>query len=49
MIKTNISIERLMKLNPSVKTREQAEKILHDVKTKPSVSLNDFIAKKRLS
>lgn len=42
-IKTNISIKRFMKLNPSIKTKEKARKILHDVKTKPSINLNSLI------
>ena len=43
-IKTNISVKRLMELNPSIKTIEQAKKILHDVKTKPSISLDKIIS-----
>lgn len=38
-IKTNLKPEQLMKLNSWIKTIEQAEKILHDVKTKPNASL----------
>ena len=38
-IKTSITVKRLMKLNPWIKTEAQAKKILHDVKTKPSASL----------
>ena len=42
-IKTNLTPEQLMKLNPSIKTIEQAKKILHDVRTKPHASLPQAI------
>jgi len=43
MIKTNITIDELMKLNKWIKTRSQAVKILKDIKSKPSVSLEELI------
>ena len=45
MIETNITPKQLMKLNPSIKTLKQAKKILHDIKTRPSVSLGHVIAR----
>lgn len=38
-IKTELTPEQLMKLNPWIKTLEQAKKILEDVRTKPHASL----------
>ena len=42
-IKTNLKPVELMKLNPWIKTMEHAEKILKEVRTGPSVSLDDLI------
>ncbi|HRZ15213.1 MAG TPA: hypothetical protein P5110_06885 [Candidatus Omnitrophota bacterium] len=47
--KTNISVKEFRKLNPWVKTDAQAEKIINDVNTKPSVSLDEIVAKKQAS
>lgn len=50
-IKTNITIAELMRLNKWIKSKEQATKILNDVKTKPSFSLviGDKVGKGKLN
>ena len=44
-IETNITVKELMRLNPSIKTKKQAAKILHDIKTRPSISLGKVTAR----
>lgn len=44
MIETNITVKRFMELNPSVKTKEHAKRLLHAIRTEPSVSLEELIA-----
>ena len=44
MIETKLTPRQLMKLNPWVKTISQAKKILNDVRTKPSVSLDSIVS-----
>lgn len=41
--KTNITPEELMRRNKWIKTKEQAEKIINDINTKPSISLDEVI------
>jgi len=38
-----ISIKKFMKLNPSVKTKKHAKKLIDNCYTKKSISLNDLI------
>lgn len=43
LIKTKITVKKFMRLNPWIKTPVDAKRILHDIKTKPAISLEEII------
>jgi hypothetical protein len=42
-MKTNITVRQLRKLNPWIKTDKQAEDIIRNINTRPSISLSQLL------